>query len=46
MLESRNRLSHTYDGSAFDEVVLALRDRYLAAFETLHAWLLERSVSA
>jgi nucleotidyltransferase substrate binding protein (TIGR01987 family) len=46
MLESRNRLSHTYDGSTFDEVVLAIRDRYLKAFVALHAWLLERSASA
>ena len=45
MVESRNRLSHTYDGSTFDEVVLAIRDRYLVAFDSLHAWLLERSVS-
>jgi len=43
MLDHRNLLSHTYDAPVFEQAVLAIRDRYLAAFESLHAWLLERS---
>jgi nucleotidyltransferase substrate binding protein (TIGR01987 family) len=42
MLDHRNLLSHTYDAAAFDQAVLAIRDRYLAAFEELHIWLMER----
>ncbi|MBI5167949.1 MAG: nucleotidyltransferase substrate binding protein [Candidatus Eisenbacteria bacterium] len=45
MLESRNRLSHTYDGSRFEEAVLAMRDRWLTAFVALHDVLLERRES-
>jgi nucleotidyltransferase substrate binding protein (TIGR01987 family) len=43
MLDHRNLLSHTYDESAFGEVVAALADRYLPAIERLHAWLAERA---
>ncbi|HYU36244.1 MAG TPA: nucleotidyltransferase substrate binding protein [Thermoanaerobaculia bacterium] len=42
MLDHRNLLSHTYDEATFDTAVLAIRDRYLAAIEELHLWLLER----
>lgn len=45
MLDHRNLLSHTYDESTFDQAVRAIRDRYLAALEALHGWLLERRVS-
>jgi nucleotidyltransferase substrate binding protein (TIGR01987 family) len=42
MLDHRNLLSHTYDAATFDQAVIAIRDRYLAAIEELHAWFLER----
>jgi nucleotidyltransferase substrate binding protein (TIGR01987 family) len=42
MLDHRNLLSHTYDAVTFDKAVLAIRDRYLAAIEELHLWLMER----
>jgi nucleotidyltransferase substrate binding protein (TIGR01987 family) len=42
MLDHRNLLSHSYDASTFEQAVIAIRDRYLAAFEELYAWLLER----
>lgn len=45
MLNHRNLLAHTYDEAAFDEAVLALRDRYHPAIEGLHAWFSERSGS-
>lgn len=45
MLDHRNLLSHTYDEATFGTAVLALRDRYLAAIEELHLWLLERSTT-
>jgi nucleotidyltransferase substrate binding protein (TIGR01987 family) len=43
MLDHRNLLSHTYDAAEFDRAVLAIRDRYLAAFEILHSWLKARA---
>src|SRR5664280_479515 len=45
MINHRDLLSHKYDESIFEEAVLAIRDRYLAALEELHGWLLERRVS-
>jgi len=45
MLDHRNLLSHTYDESMFDQAVIAMRDRYMAALEELYSWLLERRVS-
>jgi nucleotidyltransferase substrate binding protein (TIGR01987 family) len=44
MLDHRNLLAHTYDGSAFQSAVLAVRDRYLPAMEALHTWFVERIV--
>lgn len=44
MLDHRNLLSHTYDSEAFDRAVEAIRDRYFAAIEQLHAWFLARRV--
>lgn len=46
MLDHRNLLSHTYDESTFEQAVFAVRDRYLAAIERLHAWLLARRTSS
>lgn len=42
MLDHRNLLARTYDEVTFDKAVLAIRDRYLAAIEELHLWLMER----
>lgn len=42
MLDHRNLLAHTYDQKTFAAVVEALAQRYMAAFEDLHGWLLER----
>jgi nucleotidyltransferase substrate binding protein (TIGR01987 family) len=42
MLDHRNLLSHTYDSGIFEKAVLDIRDRYYAAIEDLHAWLVER----
>ncbi|MEB3195729.1 MAG: nucleotidyltransferase substrate binding protein [Candidatus Sericytochromatia bacterium] len=39
MLDHRNLLSHTYRQVTFEQAVQAIRDRYLDAFEGLHAWL-------
>jgi nucleotidyltransferase substrate binding protein (TIGR01987 family) len=44
MLDHRNLLSHTCDAVTFDQAVLAIRDRYLAAMEELRLWLLARRV--
>lgn len=43
MLDHRNLLSHTYDAAAFEDAVLAIRDRYLAAFEGLVAFFAGRT---
>jgi nucleotidyltransferase substrate binding protein (TIGR01987 family) len=45
MLDHRNLLAHTYDAVEFDKAVLAIRDRYLGAFLTLHSWLKARALS-
>ncbi len=45
MLNHRNLLSHTYDASAVNEAVNAIRDRYLAALEELRAWFSKRMPS-
>jgi nucleotidyltransferase substrate binding protein (TIGR01987 family) len=44
MLDHRNLLSHTYNEATFDAAVLAIRDRYLAAMEELHRWLMKWQV--
>ncbi len=45
MLNHRNLLSHTYDETTFDQAVQAIRDRYLAALNELHAWLQARQAA-
>ena len=42
MLDHRNLLSRTYDASTFNQAVIAIRDRYLAAIEELRSWFKER----
>ena len=43
MLDHRNLLAHTYDAGHIDRAVEAIRDRYLAAFDALHAWFAARA---
>lgn len=43
MLDHRNRLSHTYAASVFEEAVKAIVTRYLPAMEALHHDLKEKS---
>lgn len=45
MLAHRNLLSHTYDERTFDQAVLAIRDRYLAAIEALHQWFVQQAAA-
>ena len=45
MLDHRNLLSHTYDERTFDQAVLAIRGRYLAAIEALHLWFVQQSAT-
>nr|VFK31964.1 MAG: nucleotidyltransferase substrate binding protein, HI0074 family [Candidatus Kentron sp. MB] len=44
MMLHRNLLSHTYDHDRFREVLMALEQRYLAAFAALHEWLLAQRI--
>lgn len=46
MLDVHGRLSQTYDESGFEDVVLALRGRYLAAFESLREGYVARRAEA
>jgi nucleotidyltransferase substrate binding protein (TIGR01987 family) len=41
----RNLLSHTYDEHKFVEVLQAVMDNYLSAFEELHTFFVERMIS-
>ncbi len=43
MLDCRNRMSHTYDESAFGEAVQEIATRYLDGFEQLHHYLISHS---
>jgi nucleotidyltransferase substrate binding protein (TIGR01987 family) len=43
MLDHRNRLSHTYAASVFEEAVKAIATRYLPAMDTLHRYFKEKS---
>ena len=43
-LDTRNRMSRTYDVETFERAVEEIRRRYLAAFNESHAKLLERSM--
>lgn len=44
MMLSRNLLSHCYDFSKFNEIILALKSRYFKALSDLHEFFLERIV--
>jgi nucleotidyltransferase substrate binding protein (TIGR01987 family) len=44
MLDHRNRLSHTYSASVFEEAVKTIAARYLPAMEALHRDLKEKSL--
>ena len=42
MIDHRNLLSHTYDPVNFEEAVVAIHGRYLAALQQLHDLLADR----
>ena len=46
MMLHRNLLSHTYDSKTFDAVLRVVAERYFAAFDRLHEFLLERMAEA
>ncbi len=41
----RNQLSHTYDSRTFDDALREIEGRYFAAFERLHDFFLEKTLS-
>lgn len=43
-LEARNAIAHMYNQKAFESVAMAVRDRYIAAFEDLHEMLANERV--
>lgn len=43
MLEDRNLLTHTYDGSVFVKTLHTIKSNYLPALEQLHSFLSSRS---
>ena len=43
-LDARNRMSHTYDFNTFERVIADIRTSYLAAFEELYLFLLEKRI--
>lgn len=43
-LDARNKMSHTYDFAQFEQVIVALRQSYLAAFEEWYDFLLEKII--
>lgn len=45
-LDARNRMSHTYNLETFERVIADIRTSYLAAFEELYLFLLERRIAA
>ena len=45
-LDARNRMSRTYNLETFERVIADIRTSYLAAFEELYIFLLERRIAA
>lgn len=45
-LDSRNKMSHTYDLKAFEIIIQDIRDHYLKLFDDLHLFMLEESMKA
>jgi nucleotidyltransferase substrate binding protein (TIGR01987 family) len=41
-LDARNKMSHTYDFSKFEQVIADISQRYLAAMEALYMFFLEK----
>ena len=41
-LDARNKMSHTYDFSKFEQVIADISKRYLAAMESLYMFFLEK----
>ena len=44
-IDMLDHLSHTYDERTFDQAVLAIRGRYLAAIEALHLWFVQQAAT-
>jgi nucleotidyltransferase substrate binding protein (TIGR01987 family) len=44
-LDARNKMSHTYDFSKFEQVVNDVSQRYLAAMEALYMFFLEKEAN-
>lgn len=44
-LDARNKMSHTYDFSKFEQVINDISQRYLAAMEALYMFFLEKEVN-
>ena len=42
-LDARNRMSHTYDIKAFDQVIADIKAHYLAVLDALHRQMLEKA---
>lgn len=45
-LDSRNKMSHTYNLKAFEVVIKEIHDHYLQLFDDLHFFLLEAAIKA
>jgi len=44
-LDARNKMSHTYDFSKFEQVIADISKRYLAAMESLYMFFLEKEAA-
>lgn len=42
-LDARNRMAHTYDFKSFELVIAGIQTRYLALFDQLHLFLMEKA---
>jgi nucleotidyltransferase substrate binding protein (TIGR01987 family) len=45
-LDSRNKMSHTYDLKTFEKVIQDIKDHYLKLFDDLHFFMMEESIKA
>ncbi len=45
-LDARNRMSHTYNFSTFEQVIADIQSDYLAAFDELYEFLLTQRINA
>lgn len=45
-LDSRNKMSHTYDFKTFEKVIQDIHDYYLKLFDDLYCFMMEESIKA